>query len=214
MRPRRRSRQALAAARPPRRGWDATPAVERARCLERAAELSSSGAAELIALLVREAGKTLPDAVAEVREAVDFCRYYAARGRELFARPRPLPGPTGEHNTLALTAAACSCASRRGISRWRSSPARSPPRLAAGNAVVAKPAGQTPLIAARRARAAARGRRAAARCCSCSRRRPAGRRACWLAHPAHRRRRLHRLDRDRARHQPHARRARRARSCR
>src|SRR5256886_14815542 len=52
--------------------------------------------------LVREAGKTLPDAVAELREAVDFCRYYAARGRELFGAPQELPGPTGERNTLSL----------------------------------------------------------------------------------------------------------------
>src|SRR2546430_6758614 len=52
--------------------------------------------------LVREAGKTLPDALAELREAIDFCRYYAARGRELFGAPQELPGPTGERNELSL----------------------------------------------------------------------------------------------------------------
>ena len=55
-----------------------------------------------MALCVREAGKTIPDALAEVREAVDFCRYYAARARADFAAPLPLPGPTGERNQIAL----------------------------------------------------------------------------------------------------------------
>jgi RHH-type proline utilization regulon transcriptional repressor/proline dehydrogenase/delta 1-pyrroline-5-carboxylate dehydrogenase len=52
--------------------------------------------AEFIALCVREAGKTIPAAIAEVREAADFCRYYAAMARKLFAQADPLPGPTGE----------------------------------------------------------------------------------------------------------------------
>ena len=51
---------------------------------------------------MREAGKTLPDAVAELREAVDYCRYYAARGRELFGAPQEMRGPTGEKNLLSL----------------------------------------------------------------------------------------------------------------
>ena len=65
-------------------------------------ELLEARRGEYLSLLVREAGKTLPDAVAELREAVDFCRYYAARGRELFGAPEVLPGPTGERNTLTL----------------------------------------------------------------------------------------------------------------
>ena len=75
------------------RDWDATPAEERARCLERAADALEARMDELVSLCVREAGKTLPDAVAEVREAVDFCRYYAARGRIDFGTPLELPGP-------------------------------------------------------------------------------------------------------------------------
>jgi RHH-type proline utilization regulon transcriptional repressor/proline dehydrogenase/delta 1-pyrroline-5-carboxylate dehydrogenase len=82
--------------------WDATPAGSRARALEHAADLLEQRRAEFIALCVREAGKTLADAVAEVREAADFCRYYAAEGRRLFANGTPLPGPTGESNELSL----------------------------------------------------------------------------------------------------------------
>jgi RHH-type proline utilization regulon transcriptional repressor/proline dehydrogenase/delta 1-pyrroline-5-carboxylate dehydrogenase len=104
---------------------------------------------ELVSLCVREAGKTLPDAVAEVREAVDFCRYYAARGRIAFGAPLELPGPTGESNRLELAGRgvfAC-------ISPWNFPLAiftgQVTAALMAGNAVVAKPAEQTPLIAAR-----------------------------------------------------------------
>ena len=107
------------------RSWDATPAEDRARCLERAADALEARMDELVSLCVREAGKTLPDAVAEVREAVDFCRYYAARGRIEFAAPVDLPGPTGESNRLGLGGAACSRASAHGTSRLPSSPVRS-----------------------------------------------------------------------------------------
>ena len=68
--------------------WDRLPAAERAACLDRAADLLEERRVQYLSLLVREAGKTLPDAVAELREAVDFCRYYAARGRELFGAPQ------------------------------------------------------------------------------------------------------------------------------
>jgi len=129
--------------------WDATPADARARALERAAELFEGATDELVSLCVREAGKTLPDAVAEVREAVDFCRYYAARGRVDFGAPLALPGPTGESNSLALAGRgvfAC-------ISPWNFPLAiftgQVSAALMAGNAVVAKPAEQTPLVAAR-----------------------------------------------------------------
>ncbi|MFI4986558.1 MAG: bifunctional proline dehydrogenase/L-glutamate gamma-semialdehyde dehydrogenase PutA, partial [Alphaproteobacteria bacterium] len=129
--------------------WDETPAGERAARLERLAELYELHMAELMALAVREAGKTVPDALAEVREAADFCRYYAHRARLEFAEGRPLPGPTGERNELALSGRgvfAC-------ISPWNFPLAifsgQIAAALAAGNAVIAKPAEQTPLIAAR-----------------------------------------------------------------
>jgi len=127
--------------------WDATPAGERAACLERAADLLQQRRGEFLSLLVREAGKTLPDAVAEVREAVDFCRYYAARGRELFGAPLELPGPTGERNTLSLHGRGVFVC----ISPWNFPLAiftgQITAALAAGNTVVAKPAPATPLIA-------------------------------------------------------------------
>ena len=96
---------------------------------------------------MREAGKTLPDAVAEIREAVDFCRYYAARGRELFGAPLQLPGPTGERNTLSLHGRGVFVC----ISPWNFPLAiftgQISAALAAGNSVVAKPAPATPLVA-------------------------------------------------------------------
>ena len=80
--------------------WAAEPVERRAAALERAARSHRSASARrLIALLQAEGGKTLDDAVAEVREAVDFCRYYAAEARRSLA-PQPLPGPTGESNEL------------------------------------------------------------------------------------------------------------------
>jgi len=136
--------EAAAAAQAP---WDATPAATRAACLERAAQLLEERRGLFLSLLVREAGKTLPDAVAELREAVDFCRYYAARGREAFGAPRPLPGPTGERNTLSLHGRGVFVC----ISPWNFPLAiftgQITAALVAGNAVVAKPAPATPLIA-------------------------------------------------------------------
>ena len=104
--------------------------------------------AELMALIIREGGRTIPAALSEVREAVDFLRYYAVRARADFAGPERLPGPTGERNEIALHGRgvfAC-------ISPWNFPLAiftgQIAAALAAGNAVVAKPAEQTPLIAA------------------------------------------------------------------
>ena len=129
------------------RGWDATPAAARAACLERAADLLESRRGFFLHLLVREAGKTLPDAIAEIREAADFCRYYAERGRELFAAPRELDGPVGEKNLLSYQGRgvfAC-------ISPWNFPLAIFTGQIAAalmaGNAVLAKPAPATTLIA-------------------------------------------------------------------
>ncbi|MGE5272084.1 MAG: bifunctional proline dehydrogenase/L-glutamate gamma-semialdehyde dehydrogenase PutA, partial [Thiohalocapsa sp.] len=128
--------------------WDMTPADARAAVLERAAELYERHRAELMALIIREGGRTIPDALSELREACDFLRYYAARARADFAQPELLPGPTGERNELALHGRgifAC-------ISPWNFPLAiftgQIAAALAAGNAVIAKPAEQTPLVAA------------------------------------------------------------------
>jgi RHH-type transcriptional regulator, proline utilization regulon repressor / proline dehydrogenase / delta 1-pyrroline-5-carboxylate dehydrogenase len=125
--------------------WNATPAASRAAILEHAADLLEQRMPQFIALCTREAGKTIPDGIAEVREAVDFLRYYALQAREQF-RVEPLPGPTGESNTLQL--------SGRGvfvcISPWNFPLAiftgQVAAALAAGNAVLAKPAEQTNLV--------------------------------------------------------------------
>ncbi len=139
---------AIAAARNGFRQWSGTPAESRAAALETAAELLEQRSAQFIALLQREGGKTLDDAISEVRETVDFCRYYAAQGRELFGAGKPMPGPTGESNTLALRGRGVFVA----ISPWNFPLAiflgQVTAALMAGNAVVAKPAEQTPLIAA------------------------------------------------------------------
>ena len=129
-------------------GWDRTPAGERAVILERAADLYERQRAELIALCVHEAGKSIADSVAEVREAVDFLRYYAQRARLDFGKDLVLPGPTGESNELSLRG--------RGVfvcvSPWNFPLAiftgQVAAALAAGNAVIAKPAEQTALVAA------------------------------------------------------------------
>ena len=127
--------------------WNATPLAQRAAILERAADAIEDGRARLIALLQAEGGKTLDDAVAEVREAADFCRYYAAQARETLA-PRILPGPTGEANELHSRGRGVFVC----ISPWNFPLAiftgQVAAALAAGNAVIAKPAEQTPLIAA------------------------------------------------------------------
>ena len=137
----------LAAAAAP--GWDAQGGVARAECLLRAADLIEEHMPALMAMVVREGGRTLPDALSEVREAVDFCRYYAQRACDEFGKPIVLPGPTGEQNTLELHGRgvfAC-------ISPWNFPLAiftgQVVAALAAGNTVLAKPARQTPLVAAR-----------------------------------------------------------------
>ena len=82
--------------------WDALGGEARAKLLERTADLYEEHAEEFFSLCIREAGKTLTDAVLEVREAVDFLRFYASEARRQFTRPLPLPGPTGEQNELRL----------------------------------------------------------------------------------------------------------------
>ncbi len=138
--------RALAGATAAAAPWAATPAVERAASLDRAADLIEAERAALMALLAREAGKTLPDGQAEVREAADYCRYYAALARRDFACPCTLAGPTGELNQMALHG----CGVFAAISPWNFPLAifvgQIAAALAAGNAVIAKPARQTPLV--------------------------------------------------------------------
>ncbi len=82
------------------RTWSETPADGRATALERLSDIIETERDALVSLLALEAGKTLNDGVAEVREAVDFCRYYAAEARRLFADEHVMPGPTGERDVL------------------------------------------------------------------------------------------------------------------
>lgn len=128
--------------------WNATPVEERAACLERYADLLEEKRAELMTLCSREAGKSIADGLAEVREAVDFCRYYAARARQDFGPPQSLPGPTGERNEIQLAGRGVFLC----ISPWNFPLAiftgQVAAALVAGNCVLAKPAEQTPLIAA------------------------------------------------------------------
>ncbi len=128
--------------------WDMTPAAKRAGILRRGADLFEEHAAELMALCVREAGKSIPDAVSEVREAVDFLRYYAERAEEDFGKPQRLPGPTGESNELWLQGRGVFVC----ISPWNFPLAiftgQMSAALAAGNTVLTKPAEQTSLIGA------------------------------------------------------------------
>jgi RHH-type transcriptional regulator, proline utilization regulon repressor / proline dehydrogenase / delta 1-pyrroline-5-carboxylate dehydrogenase len=139
---------AVAAARHGFLAWSATPAGLRAASLEKAADLLEERKAHFIAFLQREGGKTLDDALSEVREAADFCRYYAAQGRKLFGEGEAMPGPTGESNVLRLRGRGVFAA----ISPWNFPLAiflgQVTAALMAGNSVVAKPAEQTPLIAA------------------------------------------------------------------
>jgi RHH-type proline utilization regulon transcriptional repressor/proline dehydrogenase/delta 1-pyrroline-5-carboxylate dehydrogenase len=129
-------------------GWDSMPAEQRASILMRAADAFEANRAEFIARCTLEAGKTLNDGIAEVREAVDFLRYYAAQARSEFGEEKVLVGPTGERNSLRLRGKgvfAC-------ISPWNFPLAiftgQVAAALAAGNAVIAKPAEQTPVTAA------------------------------------------------------------------
>jgi RHH-type proline utilization regulon transcriptional repressor/proline dehydrogenase/delta 1-pyrroline-5-carboxylate dehydrogenase len=129
-------------------GWDRKGGAGRAPVLRAMADALEADLDRLVALLAREAGKTLNDGVAEVREAADFCRYYAMLAEAQFGGEQPLKGPVGETNALVLHGRgvfAC-------ISPWNFPLAiftgQIAAALAAGNAVLAKPAEQTPLIAA------------------------------------------------------------------
>lgn len=138
---------AMRAARAGFRAWDGAGAPQRAAILERAAKLLEDRRGRFLHLLSLEGGKTLDDGLAELREAVDFLRYYAEQARNLFGEAETLPGPTGEQNTLRYRGRGVFVC----ISPWNFPLAiflgQVGAALAAGNAVVAKPAEQTPLIA-------------------------------------------------------------------
>ena len=129
--------------------WDRTPADERAAILSKAADLFEVNKAELLAMCSREAGKVLPDAISELREAVDFLRYYGAEARTHCGEMQEMPGPTGERNTFGLRGRGVFVC----IAPWNFPLAiftgQVVAALAAGNAVIAKPAEQTPIVACR-----------------------------------------------------------------
>jgi RHH-type transcriptional regulator, proline utilization regulon repressor / proline dehydrogenase / delta 1-pyrroline-5-carboxylate dehydrogenase len=139
--------QAVKSANAATHAWDRLGGAARAKILERAADFYERDRARLMGVMVREAGKTIENAQGDVREAVDFLRYYASQARELFGAPERLPGPTGERNTIELRA--------RGpfvcISPWNFPLAiftgQVAAALAVGNPVLAKPAAQTPITA-------------------------------------------------------------------
>lgn len=139
-----RAMESATAAQPP---WSQMPALARAEILERAADLLEQRQPQFLGLLIREAGKTLDNAQGDLREAVDFLRFYASEARRLFANPVKLPGPTGEQNEMTFAGRGVFVC----ISPWNFPLAiftgQVAAALAAGNAVIAKPAEQTPLIA-------------------------------------------------------------------
>ena len=126
--------------------WTRVPAAERATALEHAADAMERRMQELVSLIVREGGRTYADAVSEVREAADFCRYYALQARRHFENPLPLVGPAGEKNELSLHGRgvfACIAPWNFPLAIFTGQVAAA---LAAGNTVIAKPAEQTPRI--------------------------------------------------------------------
>jgi RHH-type proline utilization regulon transcriptional repressor/proline dehydrogenase/delta 1-pyrroline-5-carboxylate dehydrogenase len=127
--------------------WDRQGGVARAELLERAADALALEMPSLMALIVAEGGRTIADALSEVREAIDFCRYYALQARTHFSDDLTLPGPTGEDNRLSLHGRGVFLC----ISPWNFPLAiftgQVMAALAAGNSVIAKPAAQTPLVA-------------------------------------------------------------------
>jgi RHH-type proline utilization regulon transcriptional repressor/proline dehydrogenase/delta 1-pyrroline-5-carboxylate dehydrogenase len=140
--------QALSAAVTAQKAWNTLGGENRAQILERLADLIEDHRVPLLDLLAREAGRTIADGISEVREAADFCRYYALQARLNFADPKVLKSATGESNQLSLHG--------RGvffcISPWNFPLAiftgQITAALAAGNAVIAKPADPTPLVGA------------------------------------------------------------------
>lgn len=140
--------EAIIAATNAKKAWAETTIEERASILERTAELLQTDMPYYVSMLNQEGGRCIFDSIAEVREAIDFCRYYAQRARIDLATIE-LPGPTGEANTLSLhPRGVIAC-----ISPWNFPLAiflgQIVAALVTGNCVIAKPAEQTPLIAFR-----------------------------------------------------------------
>lgn len=139
--------EAFRLARAAQPAWDRAGGAARAQVLRAMADALEANIERLIAILAREAGKTLSDGIAEVREAVDFCRYYAVLAEDQFGDADVLKGPVGETNSLRLAGRGVFVC----ISPWNFPLAiftgQIAAALAAGNAVLAKPAEQTPLIA-------------------------------------------------------------------
>ncbi|HEY8098177.1 MAG TPA: bifunctional proline dehydrogenase/L-glutamate gamma-semialdehyde dehydrogenase PutA [Methylobacter sp.] len=129
--------------------WRLCPVAQRAEYLKQAADLLELHRLELVSLCIREGGRTIKDALSEVREAVDFCRYYAQSALDLFGEPLRLPGPTGEENLLYHYGRGVYVC----ISPWNFPIAifigQIAAALASGNTVIAKPASQTALTAMR-----------------------------------------------------------------
>lgn len=127
--------------------WDQLGGPARGVLLRACADALEANMGEFIGLMAREAGKTLDDGIAEVREAVDFCRYYAADAEQKFAVPERLPGPAGESNHYSMSGRGVFVA----VSPWNFPLAiftgQIMAALAAGNCVLAKPAEQTPMVA-------------------------------------------------------------------
>jgi len=139
--------RAFAAAHAAQPAWDLRGGEGRAKVLRAMGDALEAARERLIAICVREAGKTLSDAIAEVREATDFCRYYAHLAERQFAQPETLRGPVGETNQLSLHGRGVFVC----ISPWNFPLAiftgQIAAALAAGNGVLAKPAEQTPIVA-------------------------------------------------------------------
>ena len=129
--------------------WNRLGGEERSTILNRAADLFEKHSDELLRLCVMEGGRSIPDSISELREAVDFMRYYGAQARKHYGEPIVLPGPTGERNTYSMRGRGVFIA----ISPWNFPLAiftgQVTAALAAGNAVLAKPAAPTPLVAYR-----------------------------------------------------------------
>ncbi len=140
---------ALASASAAQYRWNECGGNARAALLDAVGKSLTDNMFELMGLISREGGRTLNDALSEVREAIDFCHYYAAMAREHFAEPQQLTSPTGESNQLALQGRGVFLC----ISPWNFPLAifvgQVVAALAAGNSVIAKPAEQTPLVASR-----------------------------------------------------------------
>lgn len=135
---------ALNAATAAQPAWDALGGEARSQILRAIAQQLEQHKLSLMACIVREAGRTLVDAESEIREAIDFCHYYALQARQKFGQPAPLPGPTGEENHYQLGGRGVFLC----ISPWNFPTAiftgQICAALAAGNSVIAKPAEQTP----------------------------------------------------------------------